>query len=223
MSVATRLRAARLARGLTQLQLGEAIGKSPTVACDYEADRALPPTGSVPVLCRILQVSSDWLLGVSLPTPATDRAQADYRERILDAVCIAFDVRRDDVLGKRQFAMLSAARHAAMWLMLKHVGMTLADVGRVFSRNTAGGHSSVIYARDRVDQWQDYDAPLWSRVEIALSILGASRAPALAAVGRSASGPVSGLQEGDGAACGLPDASDFQPTLFHLTHELAKP
>ena len=218
MTFGERLRAARLQRGLTIQQVADTLGLSKSGVAHYEQARVNPPVSIIPAMCRLLGVSADWLLGVSIPTPATERAQAEYRERILDAVCIAFDVRKHDVLGRRRFARLVGARHAAMWMMLEHVGMTLADVGRVFGDRD---HSTVCVARQNVENWQSFDAPLWSRAQIALSILGASRAPVVPHEQRSALNPASDTPEGDRASTGRAGASPEPTPLFNSLHEAA--
>lgn len=60
----TRLRTAREQRGLTQAELGAAVGVSNRVIAYYEQDGAQPPGAMLVELARALKVSSDELLGV---------------------------------------------------------------------------------------------------------------------------------------------------------------
>jgi len=60
----TRLAALRQAKGLTQTELGEAVGVSNRVIAYYEADGAQPPGAMLVDLARALGVSTDELLGV---------------------------------------------------------------------------------------------------------------------------------------------------------------
>ena len=218
MTFPERLRAARLQRGLTQKQVGDALGLDTNTVSGYETGYTMPRIESIRPMCRVLGVSSDWLLDIPMPTPTTERQQAEYRERIIAAVCIAFGVRREDVLGRRKYAMVVAARQAAMWLILTHTGATLASAGMAFGGRD---HTTVIWARDRVEQWRDYDAPLWARVEIALTILGASRAPALGPARVVAPRATSDTPGGDGASCGLPEASQTATLFQPLNQEAA--
>lgn len=60
----TRLAALRQAKGLTQAELGDAVGVSNRVIAYYEADGAQPPGAMLVDLARALGVSTDELLGV---------------------------------------------------------------------------------------------------------------------------------------------------------------
>lgn len=218
MTFPERLRAARLQRGLTQRQVGDAIGLSETAVTGYESGYSTPRFDTIAPLCRVLGVSSDWLLAVELPSPTTERATLAYAERVLDAVSIAFETSREQIMGRRRYARAVAARHAAMWILLEHTGMSLKEVGRVM-----GGldHSSVVHGRNNVASWSEYAAPLWGLVQIALSILGSSRAPAVRSVRASHRDPGSESAEGDRAPRGQPGASYAVPLFQPLTREAA--
>ena len=60
-----RLAALRQAKGMTQLELGAAVGVSNRVIAYYEADHAQPPGAMLVDLARALTVSTDELLGVT--------------------------------------------------------------------------------------------------------------------------------------------------------------
>ena len=60
-----RLAALRQAKGMTQLELGTAVGVSNRVVAYYEADDAQPPGAMLVDLARALTVSTDELLGVT--------------------------------------------------------------------------------------------------------------------------------------------------------------
>lgn len=66
----TRLTALRQAQGLTQEELGAAVGISNRMIAYYERDGAQPPGAILVELARILKVSTDALLGV---TPLRER------------------------------------------------------------------------------------------------------------------------------------------------------
>ncbi len=61
---AERLRAARQERGLTQAQVANAIAVVRTTYTKYETDVTAPPPEILVALCRYLQVSADYLLGL---------------------------------------------------------------------------------------------------------------------------------------------------------------
>jgi transcriptional regulator with XRE-family HTH domain len=213
MTFSERLLAARLQRGLTQRQVANAVGLDQATVSGYETGYSTPTFSKIQPLCRVLGVSSDWLLDIPMPLPQTERQQADYRDKILRAVCLAFDVRQADVLGKRRHAMPTAARHAAMWLMIEHIGMTMVDVGRYFEGRD---HSTVCNARANVLRWAEYDAPLWARVEIAQTILGQRDTPAIGRRLQSTPDPTKDTGEGDRASTGRAGASNGLP-LFQTT------
>jgi transcriptional regulator with XRE-family HTH domain len=61
---AERLFVLRKARGMTQVQLAEALGTSQRVISHYETAAELPPSSSIVALARVLQVTADELLGL---------------------------------------------------------------------------------------------------------------------------------------------------------------
>lgn len=65
-----RLFALRKAQGLTQVQLAEALGTTQRVISYYETAAELPPAATIVPLARLLQVSTDELLGLEQRKPA---------------------------------------------------------------------------------------------------------------------------------------------------------
>lgn len=59
-----RLFALRKMRGLTQVQLAEALGTTQRVISYYETEAELPPSAAIISLARVLEVSTDELLGL---------------------------------------------------------------------------------------------------------------------------------------------------------------
>jgi transcriptional regulator with XRE-family HTH domain len=59
-----RLFTLRRARGLTQVQLAEALGTTQRVISHYETNAELPPSSIIIPLARVLVVSTDELLGL---------------------------------------------------------------------------------------------------------------------------------------------------------------
>lgn len=62
--LASKILERRKAQGLTQEQLGNAIGVSPQAVSKWELGESLPDISILPSLCRILEVSADTLLGI---------------------------------------------------------------------------------------------------------------------------------------------------------------
>jgi transcriptional regulator with XRE-family HTH domain len=59
-----RLFALRKTRGLTQVQLADALGTTQRVISYYETEAELPPSTAIIPLARVLEVSADELLGL---------------------------------------------------------------------------------------------------------------------------------------------------------------
>ncbi len=64
-----RLFALRKTRGLTQVQLAEALGTTQRVISYYETEAELPPSTAIIPLARVLEVSTDELLGLKPAEP----------------------------------------------------------------------------------------------------------------------------------------------------------
>lgn len=62
--IGRRLRAARLARGLTQVQLAKKLAMTQALISDYERGKLRMNAGVVVALAKALKVSSDELLGL---------------------------------------------------------------------------------------------------------------------------------------------------------------
>jgi len=62
-----RLAEIRKNRGITQAQLGEAVGVSNRVIAYYETESDQPPGALLVDLCTALRVSADELLGITIP------------------------------------------------------------------------------------------------------------------------------------------------------------
>ena len=61
---ALRLHEARTAKGYSMGQLSIKTGLSVSAICGYEAGRRLPSVDRLRDLCRALNVSADWVLGL---------------------------------------------------------------------------------------------------------------------------------------------------------------
>lgn len=62
---AKRLKELRLEKGLSQVELGAMLGYGYTAISGYETGRNEPSFGDFMRLCQLLEVSSDYILGLS--------------------------------------------------------------------------------------------------------------------------------------------------------------
>jgi transcriptional regulator with XRE-family HTH domain len=77
-----RLAELRKARGLTQEELGQRVGVSQRMMAYYEQEDAQPPGALLVELARILEVSTDELLGVEPLKESVSARQARIRKRL---------------------------------------------------------------------------------------------------------------------------------------------
>lgn len=77
-----RLKEVRLGRGLTQQELGDAVGVSNRVIAYYESEGAQPPGALLVDLAKVLEVSTDELLGVEPLREKITPRQARIRKRL---------------------------------------------------------------------------------------------------------------------------------------------
>lgn len=77
-----RLAATRKERGITQAQLGEAVGVSNRVIAYYETESDQPPGSLLVDLCKALKVSADELLGIKTPKEPKDPKTARLLNRL---------------------------------------------------------------------------------------------------------------------------------------------
>ena len=75
-----RLAAIRKERGVTQAQLGEAVGVSIVIAY-YETESDQPPGALLVDICKTLRVSADELLGIKTPKEPRDPKNARLMNR----------------------------------------------------------------------------------------------------------------------------------------------
>lgn len=73
MDFGKRLRAIRMNRGVTQQQTADTVGVSLRVYQNYEQGTRRPTFECLALLCRLFDVSSDYLLGLSDEERAGER------------------------------------------------------------------------------------------------------------------------------------------------------
>lgn len=64
LSFGERLKNIRRAKGITQVELAEAIGVSQRIITYYECETGFPPSHLLPLIAKTLRVSTDELLGI---------------------------------------------------------------------------------------------------------------------------------------------------------------
>lgn len=74
MSIGSRIKEFRTKRGLTQSQMAEKLQMTEANFSSYERDKSVPPSNRLDQISKILNVSSDYLLGRSDdPNPEINR------------------------------------------------------------------------------------------------------------------------------------------------------
>jgi hypothetical protein len=89
---------------------------------------------------------------------------------IVEAVCAHYELRREELLGRRNAIEIVRARHVAMWLARRATDLTLAEIG---SRLGGQVHGSVIYGCRRIDEAIGTDDELRHDLEIITACLRA--------------------------------------------------
>lgn len=80
MTFGERLQLARLAAGLTQVQLAQQLGVRQNQVSQWEADNTGPKRQRLPALAAAVKASIEWLLsGVGKPPPGAETAVAGLR------------------------------------------------------------------------------------------------------------------------------------------------
>lgn len=77
-----RLKTIRLGRGLTQQELGDAVGVSNRVVAYHESEGAQPPGALLVDLAQALEVTADEILGIEPLREKVSAKQARIRKRL---------------------------------------------------------------------------------------------------------------------------------------------
>jgi chromosomal replication initiation ATPase DnaA len=96
-------------------------------------------------------------------TSIRSTVQGQTPEAVIQAVCEALKVNKDDLLGPERSGKLKVARRIAIGLILMADPMiTLKQVGQIFSRN----HTTIIYNRDQFYDQNGIDRELTNKVKM---------------------------------------------------------
>lgn len=92
----SRIREARVARGLTQFELAEKLGVSQQAVCRWENGGRGLRASLVVKLSKVLGVSTNYLLGID---DAVDRKPSKDEERLIDAYSKLDDIGKARLIG----------------------------------------------------------------------------------------------------------------------------
>mgnify|MGYP001030498854 CR=1 FL=1 len=84
-----------------------------------------------------------------------DRIQRQRAERVVEVVSQAFGVAPESILGGGKKGHITAARHAACWV-LRELGWTLAEIGTAMRRDHSTVHHAIEQAGKRMRAERDY-------------------------------------------------------------------
>lgn len=93
-----KLRQARKAAGLTQLQVAKAIGVTESTYCGYETGKRQPDPMKISAIASVLGVSGDFLLDINLPENKKKPAPESRHDELYNLLSLLSDDDLDDVL-----------------------------------------------------------------------------------------------------------------------------
>lgn len=120
MSIGSRIRAMRIQKAMTQGELSDAIGVSKVALSSWENEARTPSTAAIIQLSRTLNVSTDYLLGVSAGREYTPFIHSNSERKLLD------DYRTLDSYGKSAVRSICAIEKARV---LSIQGYTVSNFG----------------------------------------------------------------------------------------------
>lgn len=83
------------------------------------------------------------------------------QEKIIDAICIKFNIKRDDLFGRRRTKDVAEARQYCIYLMWRKLDLPLTSISKLFNRD----HTTAIHARDKVLELVKTDSTIKKLVE----------------------------------------------------------
>jgi transcriptional regulator with XRE-family HTH domain len=81
MGIGDKLKSARIAAGLSQLDVQEIIGMNNKTLSNYECEVSRPHAEEIAVLCKLYKISADEIIDV----PLSDREAKEFYKRYLNA------------------------------------------------------------------------------------------------------------------------------------------
>ena len=77
---------------------------------------------------------------------AAQNAETIDAGRIIDCVCKFYDLKKEELLGRKRTKEIALARQIAMYLITEMLSMPQEAIGRIFNKD----HSTVIYAKKQI-------------------------------------------------------------------------
>ena len=77
---------------------------------------------------------------------AAQSAETIDAGRIVDCVCKFYNLKKEELLGRKRTKEIALARQIAMYLITEMLSMPQEAVGRIFNKD----HSTVIYAKKQI-------------------------------------------------------------------------
>lgn len=120
------LKAARIKTGLTQQQIADKLGITKSTYCGYETAKRSPDPQRIKQLAKVLHVSADALLDISIeketsPAPAEAKAREINAKHIMDVFVSAGIMPAGEDLSNEDLIFLRSIANAVFtWFQERH-------------------------------------------------------------------------------------------------------
>lgn len=119
------LKAARIKTGLTQQQIADELGITKSTYCGYETAKRSPDPQRIKQLAKVLHVSADELLNISIEKTSPVPAKAETKEVSADqirALFVAAGIMPDgaDLTDEDLRFLMSIAKAVSAWFEQRH-------------------------------------------------------------------------------------------------------
>lgn len=84
------------------------------------------------------------------------------QDKIMDVVCSEFNIKREELVGKKRSKEFVEPRQICMYLMWKKLNIPLTAISKTFNRD----HTTVIHARDKIIELLKTDVLLKKQIEL---------------------------------------------------------
>ncbi|MBQ8859291.1 MAG: chromosomal replication initiator protein DnaA [Clostridia bacterium] len=82
---------------------------------------------------------------------STDKSETDTIDKIFDIVSRRYSVSEEDIRSKKRNDNIAKARHICMYMIRRLTQLSLADIGKIFSRDHTTVISSIKYVEGQID------------------------------------------------------------------------
>lgn len=83
-------------------------------------------------------------------------------DTIVDATCSYYNVKKQEIIGKKKLKQIAYARQVAIYLINDMLGVPLATIGSYFGGRD---HTTIIYARDKIEEQSKTDNMLANQIK----------------------------------------------------------